>query len=175
MAKSIPQRIEQILSERKIATSSRQRTVISEHFLGVSAVDPSKFKFRKGDITLILQVAEFIKSKLNSPDAEDVSPFFVNSERCANRNATTKSLVGELFRCSDEAIVIGSLGIDNLDALNYWHSPKSNLSFDSPLRRDVALYLLHFGTFKFYLQRICVKPSIKQITNLMKNVTKIYF
>lgn len=82
-ARTIPDKIKNFFKEKKITPDTKQITLIQHLFLGSCSNDP--YKFRSGDVALILEVAEFVRS-------ED------SGIGCAiKRSTTAKTPVGELF------------------------------------------------------------------------------
>lgn len=83
IARTIPDKIKNFFKEKKITPDRKQITLIQHLFLGLCSNDP--YKFRSGDVALILEVAEFVRSKDSGID-------------CAiKRSTTAETPVGELF------------------------------------------------------------------------------
>lgn len=70
---------------------------INQLFLGFYASEPEKFRFRKGEVVLILQLSRLLMRKVSSEEAEDDFNFFSEVYCHAKRSPTMKTLVGEFF------------------------------------------------------------------------------
>lgn len=97
IAQSIPKTIKTFIKEAKITANAEQINTIQRLFLGFCSAD--SFKFRKGDVVLTLEIAQFVRSKFECAknSTRDGFSFFETGRVLQQRTPTVKTLVGELF------------------------------------------------------------------------------
>lgn len=94
IAKSIPKIIKAFIKETKIPSNVAQINMIQRFFLGICSAE--SFKFRKGDIVLTLEIAQFVRSKFACAENPDGFSFFENADEM-NITPHIKTIVGVLF------------------------------------------------------------------------------
>lgn len=67
-AESIPKLIDDFSSENNIMLCSEERKNVVKLFLGLYTSNPAKFKFKPGEIELIIEIVAFIERTLQTTD-----------------------------------------------------------------------------------------------------------
>lgn len=126
--KSVPNTIKNFIKDGRISVNATQLNKIYRLFVGIYT--PESFTFRKGDIVLILEVANFVRSKFECNDCT-VHEFFSQINDAMKRTPTVRTLIGELFCddiCTIQAARQRAHHVPDLEAVESRSSQNSSVS-----------------------------------------------
>lgn len=179
IAESIPKTIKTFIREAKISANVAQINVIQRLFLGICSAD--SFKFRKGDIVLVLEIAQFVRSKFACDEKYPKDGFsFFKTGDAMKLTPNMKTLVGVLF-CDSTCTIddqeidpkengsapkkcVGSTSIGTKAGMHHDSSSRTDFSVEN----SEAIYLLrgHFSARVVWSESraSCVKFSVRALS-----------